>query len=77
MQYKVDLAGLDAILDRSPHPLFAQGIEELKEVLLTLQQLQQGFGVQVPYEVDFQIVRGLDYYTGTVFETPLEKDPKL
>jgi len=77
VQYKVDLAGLDAILDRSPHPLFAQGIEELKEVLLTLQQLQQGFGVQVPYEVDFQIVRGLDYYTGTVFETPLEKDPKL
>ena len=77
VQYKVNITGLDTILDQSSHPLFKQGIEELKEVLLTLQQLQQGFGIKVHYEVDFQIVRGLDYYTGTVFETLLEKDPKL
>ncbi|MDD2537625.1 MAG: histidine--tRNA ligase [Candidatus Absconditabacteria bacterium] len=75
--HKVDLDSLDAILNRSESALFQQGVLELKEVLTTLKHLEQGFGKKVSYQVDFQIVRGLDYYTGTVFEATLEGDKKL
>ncbi len=45
---------------------FNLGIEELKEVITTLDFL----GVQTTeYEINLKIIRGLDYYTGTVFET--------
>ncbi len=44
---------------------FLAGIEELREVLETLRQLSP----EAKCEADMLIVRGLDYYTGTVFET--------
>ncbi|MGN0026323.1 MAG: histidine--tRNA ligase [Clostridium sp.] len=47
---------------------FILGIKELKEVTSTLNFL----GVQpTEYEINLKIIRGLDYYTGTVFETLL------
>lgn len=47
---------------------FILGIEELKDVTSTLEFL----GVQpTEYVINLKIIRGLDYYTGTVFETLL------
>ena len=45
---------------------FKQGLEELKEVV----KYVRIFGVpDTNFKVDFTIARGLDYYTGTVYET--------
>ncbi|QZY56439.1 histidine--tRNA ligase family protein [Crassaminicella profunda] len=47
---------------------FIEGIEELKKVKLALAFL----GVEnKEFEINIKIIRGLDYYTGTVFETLL------
>ncbi len=46
--------------------LFRQGIEELKQVVCYVRK----FGVpEKNFKVDLTIARGLDYYTGTVYET--------
>ncbi len=54
--------------------IFTQGIEELKEV----NKFVEIFGVPSSYyKIDLTIARGLDYYTGTVYETFLNKYKKL
>ena len=51
------------------NPAFMEGVNELKTVVSTMLNL----GVDKDYfEIDLGIVRGLDYYTGTVYETMLE-----
>ena len=46
--------------------LFAKGLEELKQVVTHIRQ----FGVpDTNFKLDLTIARGLDYYTGTVYET--------
>ena len=53
---------------RSRHELFDQGLDELTTVTRYL----AAFGVpEVNFAVDLTIARGLDYYTGTVYETTL------
>ena len=49
------------------------GLAELKQVSSELKKL----GLKGTYEIDMKIVRGLDYYTGTVFETALPEYPSL
>ncbi|HRQ59990.1 MAG TPA: histidine--tRNA ligase [Alphaproteobacteria bacterium] len=49
------------------NPIMKEGIEELSFVMDQLAHLPEGAAV-----VDLSIVRGLDYYTGTVYETQLE-----
>ncbi len=50
--------------------LFNQGIKELKEVVKNIRL----FGVpEKNFTVDLAIARGLDYYTGTVYETFLNE----
>ncbi len=44
-----------------------EGLDELKEVTRILEAEKTG-----SYIIDLMIIRGLDYYTGTVFETMLE-----
>jgi len=47
---------------------YLEGVKELKEVI----DLVKGFGVpESNYTIDTTIARGLDYYTGTVYETIL------
>jgi histidyl-tRNA synthetase len=46
-------------------------------VITLLEQFQTAYGQTFPYVVDVQIVRGLDYYTGTVFEAILQKERAL
>ena len=46
------------------NPTFREGLTELDQVLYYLEAL----GLEEQIEADMKIVRGLDYYTGTVFE---------
>ncbi len=55
----------------SPNPTLAQGMEELNFVMTTIEQLTSNANIFV----DLSIVRGLDYYTGTVYETRFVDDP--
>lgn len=59
---------------RSRHELFDQGLDELTTVTRYL----AAFGVpKVNFAVDLTIARGLDYYTGTVYETTLLDYPEI
>ncbi len=59
---------------RGRNEIFDQGLEELKAVTAYLSQ----FGVpQENFAVDLTIARGLDYYTGTVYETTLLDHPEI
>lgn len=58
----------------SENGLFAEGWKELTTVFDTLKSM----GIDAKrYRHDFSIVRGLDYYTGTVYETQLIEYPGL
>jgi len=66
------LAALDAY--RGRNELFDEGLSELSTVAKYL----GGFGVpQENFAVDLTIARGLDYYTGTVYETTLLDHPEV
>ncbi len=59
---------------RSRHELFDQGLDELTTVTRYL----AAFGIpEVNFAVDLTIARGLDYYTGTVYETTLLDYPEI
>ena len=46
------------------NPTFTKGLDELDQILYLLESI----GLHDQIEADMKIVRGLDYYTGTVFE---------
>ena len=51
-----------------------QGISELT----TVATYMEGFGVPADhFEIDLTIARGLDYYTGTVYETTMHDHPEI
>ncbi len=55
-------------------PLFDEGLDELKTVTKYLAD----FGVpEENFAVDLSIARGLDYYTGTVYETEMLSHPEI
>ena len=59
---------------RGRHELFDQGLDELTTVTRYL----AAFGVpEGNFAVDLTIARGLDYYTGTVYETTLLDYPEI
>jgi histidyl-tRNA synthetase len=52
----------------------AQGLVELRQIVQAIRQ----FGVpDSAFAVDLGVVRGLDYYTGTIYETTLTQYPEL
>lgn len=54
--------------------MFNLGINELEDV----SEYVEAFGVpQKNYKIDLTIARGLDYYTGTVYETILDDYPQI
>jgi len=66
------IAKLDAL--ESGNAALEQGKAELKEVLA----LVQAFGVpETHFALNHSIARGLDYYTGTVYETTLNDHPEI
>ena len=66
---------LDALAGyQGRHKLFDQGLEELNTVTRYL----SAFGVpEENFAVDLTIARGLDYYTGTVYETTMLDHPEI
>jgi len=54
--------------------IFKEGVSELKTVINAI----RSFGVPDDYfKVDLTIARGLDYYTGTIYETRLTSNPEI
>jgi len=59
---------------RGRNPLFDEGLDELSTVTKYL----SAFGVpEENFQVDLTIARGLDYYTGTVYETTMLDHPEI
>lgn len=56
--------------------LLQKGIAELTQTITYIEYFKQALW-NVEYKVNISIVRWLDYYTGVVFETKLQKDPSL
>jgi histidyl-tRNA synthetase len=57
-----------------PDPLLAEGMDELRRVY------DGTLALGVPeraLQVDLALVRGLDYYTGSIYETLLDEHPRL
>ena len=66
------IAALEGYAGRNE--IFDKGLEELKAVTVNL----AAFGVpEANFAVDLTIARGLDYYTGTVYETTLLDHPEI
>ena len=66
------LSALEAYTGRSE--VFDEGLEQLRTVVKYL----SAFGVpEENFAVDLTIARGLDYYTGTVYETTLLDHPEI
>ena len=54
--------------------IFVKGLEEIK----TVSKYLKDFGIpEEYYKIDLSIARGLDYYTGTVYETVVDEYPEL
>ncbi len=70
----INSKNINEVKDLCDNELFKIGIEELNSVIndLNLRGLNKD-----NYMVDFSIARGLDYYTGTVYETTLKEYPGL
>ncbi|MBQ2307086.1 MAG: histidine--tRNA ligase [Clostridia bacterium] len=65
---------LDAMRETVGNELFDTGVDELRKVCAAIGE----FGVPASrFAVNLKIARGLDYYTGTVYETLLNGYPEL
>jgi histidyl-tRNA synthetase len=54
--------------------LYQQGVDELNKIVGAIGQ----FGVpDRAFSIDLSVVRGLDYYTGTIYETTLTQHPDI
>lgn len=69
------IAPLDALKEFSgKNELFDLGVEELE----TVAKYMSAFGVpETHFDIDLTIARGLDYYTGTVYETAMLDHPEI
>ena len=66
------ISALEGMKGRSE--LFDQGVEELT----TVERSMGAFGVPADhFKIDLTIARGLDYYTGTVYETAMLDHPEI
>ena len=57
--------------------LFTQWIKEIDDVLNILHLITKSLNIKIDFCFDSKIIRGLDYYTGTIFEAVLKNDEKL
>jgi histidyl-tRNA synthetase len=64
----------DALAQVSQNDVLAIGLNELRSVSQAMRQ----FGVpDTAFAIDLSVVRGLDYYTGTIYETQLVGHPDI
>ncbi len=65
---------LEALKNLDISALFKEGVAELSEVIQTVRMQNIP---ETSCKIDLGIARGLDYYTGTVYETTLDDFPEL
>src|SRR5690606_33217299 len=65
---------LDALRRMDGSETLRRGVDELSEVAAGLRALGMPDDV---WRIDLTIARGLDYYTGTVYETQLVDNPEI
>ena len=65
---------LDSLSRAGADPLYQQGVAEMREVIGGLDALGMP---REAWTLDLSIARGLDYYTGTVYETVLVDHPQI
>jgi histidyl-tRNA synthetase len=74
----LEISGQEALLKLSQLQIvseqFAEGLQELEQTV----QFLKAFGVSNKnFTINVQMIRGLDYYTGTIFETTINGYEKL
>lgn len=57
-------------------PLFAEGLSEIKDLINHVEKLPLPDGKEI-VRINLAIARGLDYYTGMVYETVLDDYPQI
>ena len=68
---------IEEIEKLSKNKLFFEWLTELKSTLNFFQTWEENTWEKLNYTLDLQIIRGLDYYSGTVFEAMLKWDEWL
>lgn len=68
------ISALKKLAEKINNSLFTEGVQELEE---TIRYIRFYKVRDTLFTIDFSIARGLDYYTGTVYETTLNEYPKL
>ena len=65
---------LKGLCENNEGEMFSEGVEQLALVVKYI----GAFGVpEENYKIDLSIARGLDYYTGTVYETTFNRHPEI
>lgn len=72
----VDLSKLKSLSWYIDSPKFNQWIASLYADVFVLSRYAKQSGIEFNCDIDFSIIRGLDYYTGIVFETFIDQAPE-
>jgi histidyl-tRNA synthetase len=65
---------LEKLKNFSNHELYQEGVAELAEVVAHLRAMNTA---ENRFQIDLRVARGLDYYTGTVFEAAFVDHPEI
>ncbi len=76
LEFIKDCDSFDATLSHMAE-LAGDGAKESVERLRQIYQMMQASGIDATYVLDPSITRGLDYYTGVVYETFLDELPSI
>ena len=57
--------------------LFRQGCYEMNAVITMIETITKALNIEIQFLFDPKIIRGLDYYTGTIFEATFDQMPSL
>jgi histidine--tRNA ligase len=57
--------------------LFKKGLYEMDAVITMIEKITKALNIEIQFLFDPKIIRGLDYYTGTIFEATFDQMPSL
>lgn len=69
-----DLPDILNLIDDDNYRKWVNDLISLLEILLLI---SSSLGIDIKYKIDFSIIRGFDYYTGTVFEIFIDEFPEF
>ena len=74
---KPDANSLQNLKELAQNTEFHTGIDELSELCGYISAIREKLMLNFDYVIDTKIVRGLDYYTGNVFECIIKQEPSI